>query len=73
LTADGWKATKEQIEEATQKLREYNAEQTRAAAERQAEEIRKMKSQARSSGFFFDEEGNLGASERVIKNSNGAI
>ena len=73
LTADGWKATKEQIEEATRKLREYNAEQARAAAERQAEEIREMKSQARSSGFFFDEEGNLDASERVIKNSNGAI
>ena len=58
LTADGWKATKVQIEEATRKLREYNAEQARAANERQKEEYAKATTKERKEQFGISgEEG----------------
>ena len=41
MTPDGWKATEEQITEATNKLKEYNAEQARAIADQQRREFNK--------------------------------
>ena len=43
LTPEGWKATGEDIEEATQKLKEYNAEQARAVAAQQQEQLNKVR------------------------------
>ena len=39
LTPDGWKATEEQIAEATNRLKEYNAEQARLVADQNAQEF----------------------------------
>ena len=39
MTPDGWKATEEQITEATSKLKEYNAEQARLVADQNAQEF----------------------------------
>lgn len=41
LTPEGWKATADEIEGATDKLREYNAEQARAMADQQKENFQK--------------------------------
>jgi hypothetical protein len=38
MTPDGWYATEEAIKEATDKLKEYNAEQAAAIAEQQRRE-----------------------------------
>jgi hypothetical protein len=38
MTPDGWYATEDAIKEATDRLKEYNAEQAAGMAQRQAEE-----------------------------------
>lgn len=48
LTPEGWKATAEQISAATDKLKEYNAEQARAIADQQRQEFDEAKKLAQS-------------------------
>lgn len=48
LTPEGWKATAEQIGAATDKMKEYNAEQAREMADQQRQEFDKAKKLAQS-------------------------
>ena len=48
LTPEGWKATAEQIGAATDKMKEYNAEQARAMADQQRQEFDEAKKLANS-------------------------
>ena len=48
LTPEGWKATAEQISAATDKMKEYNAEQARAIADQQRQEFDEAKKLANS-------------------------
>lgn len=48
LTPEGWKATAEQIDVATDKMKEYNAEQARQMAEQQKQEFDEAKKLAQS-------------------------
>ena len=48
LTPEGWKATAEQIGAATDKMKEYNAEQAREMADQQRQEFDEAKKLARS-------------------------
>lgn len=48
LTPEGWKATAEQIGAATDKMKEYNAEQAREIADRQRQEFDEAKKLAQS-------------------------
>ena len=56
LTQDGWKATAEQIENATDKLRQYNAENSSAAAEQQRAVWEEEKSSISKKGLIYNEE-----------------
>lgn len=56
LTPEGWKATAEQISAATDKMKEYNAEQARAIADRQRQEFDEAKKLAQSGYGVADKE-----------------
>lgn len=66
MTSEGWKANSEQITEATDKLKEYNAEQARMMAEQQRQEFNEAKQlAARGMAPYLktDSEGNYTSSD----------
>jgi len=79
LTSEGWKATAEQIGAATDKMKEYNAEQARKMADQQRQEFDEAKKLAQSGYGAADEElttfeggvykgGDLSAVNKSIRN-----
>lgn len=54
LTPEGWKATAEQIGAATDKMKEYNAEQAREMADQQRQELDEAKKLAQSGQAGYD-------------------
>ena len=56
LTPEGWKATAEQISAATDKMKEYNAEQARAIADQQRQEFDEAKKLAQSGAGVANKE-----------------
>lgn len=59
LTEEGWKGTAEAIQEATEKLREWNAEQARAAAEKNKQGLEEAKNFFNENSWTKDEQGNV--------------
>ena len=58
LTEEGWKGTAEAIQEATEKLREWNAEQARAAAEKNKQGLEEAEA-------FFNENNKFKEGDRI--------